>query len=98
MSETHYRASRLCRILGNPTAYQILKILCQGKRKPSEIANQIGLSRKTISDTLRNLRQVDLVRYDTVMKNRIYFLKDNLIKKILAVLEDYADRMRLKKW
>ncbi len=98
MPETHYRASRFCRVLGNPTAYQILKILCRGKRKPSELANQIGLSRKTISDTLRNLRQVDLVRYDTFKKNKVYFLKDSLIKKILVTLEGYADRMRFKKW
>lgn len=98
MSETQYRASRFCRVLGNPTAYQILRILSQGKSTPSELANQIGLSRKTISDTLRNLRQVDLVRYDTVKKNKVYFLKDNLIKKILIFLEDYADKMRFKKW
>ncbi|MGB9721378.1 MAG: ArsR/SmtB family transcription factor [bacterium] len=98
MLETHYRASRFCRVLGNPTAYQILKILSRGKKTPSELANEIGLSRRTISDTLRNLRQVDLVRYDTVKKNKLYFLKDYLIKKILVVLEDYADRMRFRKW
>jgi len=29
MLETHYRASRFCRVLGNPTAYEILKILAK---------------------------------------------------------------------
>lgn len=98
MPETHYRASRLCRVLGNPTAYQILKVLCSGEETPSELSRKIGLSLKTISDTLRNLRQVDLVRYDTVKKNKVYFLKDIFLKKVLSTLENYAERMRFKKW
>ncbi len=98
MFETHYRASRLCRVLGNPTAYQILKILCKRRKTPSELAKQIGLSIRTVSDTLRQLRQVDLVRYDTLKKNKIYFLKDNLLKRIFAILEEYAERMRFKRF
>ncbi len=98
MPETHYRASRLCRVIGNPTAYQILKILCKGARTPTELAQEIGLSTQTICDTLRNLRQVDLVRYDTIKQNKIYFLKDKILKRVLAVLEDYAERMRFKRY
>lgn len=98
MPETEYRASRFCRILGNPTAYQILKSICEKKKTPSELACELGLSRQTICDTLRNLRQVDLVRYETVGQNKVYFLKDNLLKKILTALEEYAERMRFKRY
>jgi DNA-binding transcriptional ArsR family regulator len=98
MLETHYRSSRFCRVLGNPTAYQILKILSAGSRTPSELCAKIGLTIKTISETLRNLRQVDLVRYETHNNNKIYFLKDPSITGVLDTLEGYADKMRFKKW
>jgi len=96
MLETDYRASRLCRVLGNPTAYQILKMLIKGPKTPTELADEIGLSLKTISETLRHLRQVDIVRYDTKDKNKVYFLKDLLIVKIVNMLEIYIGRMRIK--
>ncbi len=98
MAETYYRASRFCRVLGNPTAYQILKMLTKGKMTPTDLSNEIGLSIKTISDVLRNLRQVDLVRYDTFSNRKVYYLKDRAIKKVLRNLETYADKMRFKKW
>ncbi len=98
LSETEYRSSRVCRVLGNPTAYQILKILTKGRKTVSEIADIIGLSVKTISYTLKTLRQVDLVRYDTRSNNKIYFLKDRAVFAILNSIEDYTEKMRTKKW
>ena len=98
MPETEYRASRLCRVLGNPTAYQILKILTQRRATPTELANEIGLSVKTISETLRNLRQVNLVRYITEDVHKRYFLKDESLHDLLNVLEKYVRTMRVKKW
>ncbi|HIE05813.1 MAG TPA: ArsR family transcriptional regulator [bacterium (Candidatus Stahlbacteria)] len=97
LPETDYRASRICRVLGNPTAYQIMKMLIKSPKKPTDLSVEIGLSLKTISDTLRNLRQVDIVRYDTKHRNKIYFIKDQLILKIIKSLETYVRRMRIKK-
>jgi DNA-binding transcriptional ArsR family regulator len=98
MLETHYRASRFCRVLGNPTAYEVLKILAKSKKTPSELANEIGLSLKTISDTLRNLRQVNLVRYTTKKNSKIYALKDKFLPSALANIERYVKKMRVIKW
>jgi len=98
MLETDYRASRFCRVLGNPTAYQILKLLVKSRMTPTELSKKIGLSLKTISDTLRNLRQVNLVRYETRDKNKIYFLKDESLIQILINIEQYVGKMRVKKW
>lgn len=98
MPETQYRASRFCRILGNPTAYQILKSLIHRKATPTELAEEIGLSKETISDTLRNLRNIDVVRYDTVNKNKIYFLKDDSLISIVNTIEKYVKRIRVKRW
>jgi DNA-binding transcriptional ArsR family regulator len=98
MAETHYRASRFCRVLGNPTAYEILKILAHSERTPTDLAGEIGLSVKTVSETLRNLRQINLVRYTTKENRKIYFLKDRLLLRVLGYIERYVDRMRVKRW
>ncbi len=98
MPETQYRGSRLCRILGNPTAYQILRHLMKKSASPTELVKEIGLSLQTICDTLRNLRNVDMVRYETVGKNKIYFLKDTYLKRVIANIETFVTRMRVKKF
>ena len=87
MPETRYRASRFCRVLGNPTACEILKILAQSEKIPTDLANDLGLSVKTISETLRNLRQVNLVRYTTKENREVCFPKDRLLLKILTYIE-----------
>lgn len=98
MPETQYRGSRFCRILGNPTAYQILRHLMDGPASPTELVREIGLSLQTISDTLRDLRNVDVVRYETVKKNKIYFLKDPTLIRVIVNIENFVKRIRVKKW
>ena len=98
MLETHYRASRFCRVLGNPTAYQLLHMLRKKGQTPTEMSRKIGLSLKTVSETLRNLRQINLVRYDTDGNNKVYFLKDKSLPHVLSTIEKYVKRMRIIKW
>jgi predicted transcriptional regulator len=98
MPETHYRASRFCRVLGNPTAYEILKILTKSEKTPTQLSKDIGLSLKTVSETLRNLRQINLVRYTTEQNRKIYFLKDKSLNDALLCIEQYVEKMRVKKW
>jgi predicted transcriptional regulator len=98
MPETHYRASRFCRVLGNPTAYEILKVLSESEKTPTELSKTIGLSLKTVSETLRNLRQINLVRYTTEQNRKIYFLKDESLTNALLCIEQYVEKMRVKKW
>jgi DNA-binding transcriptional ArsR family regulator len=98
MPETQYRASRLCRVLGNPTAYQIIKALSGSKRKPREIAAELGLSLALVSQTLRIMRNVDIVRYKTEGKEKIYWIKDSSMYRICKALERFVARMRHKSW
>lgn len=98
MLETQYRASRLCRVLGNPTAYQIIRILAKSRKTPTNLAEELELSVKTVSETLRHLRQINLVRYVPQDNRKIYYLKDELLPKILLALEKYVKRMRVIKW
>lgn len=98
MPETQYRASRLCRVLGNPTAYQIIVHLRRSSMTPTQLSKRIGLSLKTISSTLRHLREVNIVRYETRDKNKIYFLKDESLVDIMDSIERFVNTMRSKKW
>jgi predicted transcriptional regulator len=99
MPETEYRASRFCRIMGNPTAYQIVRHLIKKERSsPTELVEAIGLSLQTICDTLRNLRNIDVVRYETINKRKVYFIKDGKIVDILDDIEVFVRRLRAKKW
>ena len=99
MPEKEYRASRICRVLGNPTAYCIIKILRPTEKKsPTEIAKEIGSSVSNISKTLRLLRQIDLVRYDTERNQKRYYLKENDILRIFQSLEGLVEKIRHKKY
>jgi DNA-binding transcriptional ArsR family regulator len=98
MLETQYRASRVCRILGNPTAYQILKLLHGSKKTPSEIAKKMGISLTLASATLRILRNIDIIRYETKGKEKIYWIKDKTIPEICGNLEKFVNRIRFRNW
>ena len=92
--EIHYRSSRICRVLGNPTAYEILKMLAKGKYKPTEIASAFKLSIPTISAALRSLRQLDLVRYETLPNGKAYSIKDRMIISVMNQLESLVKRIK----
>lgn len=96
--ELHYRSSRICRVLGNPTAYEVLKILRRKKMHPGKLAEKLGLSRATISDVLRSLRQLDLVRYITEENGKQYFVKEDAIHGVLQALEHLVTRIRTKEY
>jgi DNA-binding transcriptional regulator GbsR (MarR family) len=70
----------------------------RNKASVSELTHRIGLSLQTISDTLKNLRNVDLVRYETVDKRKIYLLKDDSLSTLIKGIEVFVQRMRVKKW
>jgi len=85
--EHRYRASRICRILGNPTAYEILHLLSRNKRSPAELAHLLGVSMSTVSHVLRALRDLDLVRYEVTWREHRYWLKTQQVSYIMSDLE-----------
>jgi len=97
MPETMYRASRCCRLLGNPTAYLIIRLLGEKRKTPSELAKDLGISMVAVSTTLRHLRNVDFVRYETKGNKKEYWLKDKKMLDVLDSLEKWVDTMREKK-
>ena len=96
MQETMYRSSRYFRVLGNPTAYLILRSLGSERKTPTELSRELERSIQTISMTLRHLRQVNLVRYETEGNSKYYWIKDKAVLELLDAGEDLAARMRKK--
>ena len=96
--EVHYRASRICRVLGNPTAYEILHLLQKRRMQPEEISKALGISMPTVSATLRSLRQLDLVRYIVKWQKREYWIKDNMVLVIMKNLENLVKRIKFHEY
>jgi DNA-binding transcriptional ArsR family regulator len=96
--ELHYRSSRICRVLGNPTAYELLKVLAENEMRPTRIASEFGLSLQTICDALRSLRQLDLVRYETRRDGKYYFIKDTAILSAMREVERLVRRIRTREY
>lgn len=76
MEELHYRQSRVCRVLGNPTALAVVLLLAEHREMtPSEIARAVGRSVSRISNVLAALRLAEIVRYDADGRSSRYRLK-----------------------
>ena len=66
VDEADCRQSRLCRLLGNPIAFTVVRLLAEGKEmNTSEIAKAAGRRVSRISNILAALRLADVVRYQT---------------------------------
>ena len=94
MEERSYRQSRLCRLLGNPTAYAIVQLLAENREmSPSEIARALGRSLSRVSHTLGALRLAEVVRYDSDRKMRArYRLKHpREIRQVISALSTFVD-------
>ncbi|MEO0185309.1 MAG: ArsR family transcriptional regulator [candidate division WOR-3 bacterium] len=92
--ENHYRASRICRVLGNPTAYEMLHLLRNNMMRPEEIAEKMGLNISTVSMTLRSLRQIDLVRYMVKWQKRIYWIKEEQLVNVMKELDKLVKKIK----
>ena len=76
MRESRYRESRVCRALGNPVVYAIVRLLYdRGPMSPTKIAGVVGRRLQTVSGHLATLRAVDLVRYERRGGVTHYWLK-----------------------
>ncbi len=81
-----------------PESYQIIKSLSHHKRTSSILAAEIGVSIPTASNTFRNFRNIDVVRYKTKLNERVYRLRDTTVMEILDRLETFVEKIRTEKW
>ena len=96
MPETMYRASRCCRVLGNPAAYLVVRCLGRKRKTSTELSEELRVSLASVSKTLRDLRLSDFVRYETKGITKQYWVKDKKVLKILDSLEQWVESLRQK--
>ena len=77
--------------MGNPTAYEVLTLLRNEKKTPEELAGALGVSVATVSQVLRVLRNLDLVRYEVKWRQHIYWIKADVVKRVQQDLERLVD-------
>ena len=94
--EVRYRASRVCRVLGNPTAYEVVHLLKNKKRTARELSDILGVAVPTVSEVLRSLRQIDLIRYEVKWRKRVYWLKYRDVTTLLGMLERLIRKIGVK--
>ena len=87
------RSSQLCRILGNPTAYGIVRLLREGRRRPMDLARLLGVSASAVVNQLKHLKIAGVVRFESGGVRRAgrkveYYLADPALSKGLDSLEN----------
>ena len=91
--------SEFCRILGNPLAYEIVRILGKRTRRPKELAKYLDVSATSVVNQLRHLKAAHLVQWNSTGVRRKgrkveYWLKDRRIARSLRTLERYLKQAR----
>src|SRR5574344_618957 len=75
--------SEFFKMFGDPTRLRILDVLLSKEMCVSEIANELNISRSAISHQLKNLRALNMVKYEKIGQNVLYSISDNHIRIIL---------------
>lgn len=86
------RGSQFCRILGNPLAYRIVRLLDGHRRRPMELAKLMGVSATAVVNQLKHLKIAGAVRFHSSGVRRAgrkveYWLSDPALVRILEDLE-----------
>jgi DNA-binding transcriptional ArsR family regulator len=85
--------------LGDPHRRAIVEFLRSGGRSVQEIADQLPISRPSVSRHLRLLTNAGLVAAEPIGTRRLYRLQDEGVEAVRAYLEDVwgdaAARFRL---
>ena len=76
--------------MGDPSRAMILLELSQGERCVSELANLLGISESAVSQHLRLLRTLRLVRPRREGRHVYYALDDHHVKTLLGVCLEHV--------
>ena len=92
--EKKFRGSVVCRVLGYPVSYGIVKLLLE-RRKMNlpEIVKEIKRSKSTACGHLTKLRLANILRYEKKGKETVYWVKYPFeVETILHACESLAKR------
>lgn len=93
--EKRFRGSIICRVLGYPISYGIVKLLLEkNKLNLKQIAGNVKRSKSAVCFQLTKLRLANIIRYERKGKTTTYWIKyPEQVRKILIACEQLANRM-----
>jgi len=95
VTEKRFRGSMICRVLGYPISYGIVKLLLErGKLDLDNIAAHVKRSRQATCSQLTKLRLANIVRYDKKGRNTSYWIKyPKEVRQLLDNCETLVQRI-----
>ncbi len=85
MKEREYRAAVVLENLGEPTRFQIIRLLHAGPKAVIELSRLTGRDPATVCQHLATLRHLHLVRYRNRGRYTFYELKQKRVPQILEL-------------
>lgn len=76
------------------TRLKILFLLLHGGMCVKGIGNALGISQSTISHSLKNLRQLDLVRVRKEGRFAVYYLADEHVQLFICMCREHVEEMK----
>jgi DNA-binding transcriptional regulator GbsR (MarR family) len=74
--EKKYRGSVVCRVLGYPITYAIVKeLLERGPMELDDIVKIVRRAKNTVCTHLSKLKMANIVRFDKKQKRTVYWIK-----------------------
>ncbi len=99
--EKKFRGSVICRVLGYPISYGIVKLLLnRGRMSLDEIAQEVKRSKAAVCFQLTKLRLANIIRYERIGKKTLYWVKyPEEVKRIFQSCDSLVARIsrRLEK-
>lgn len=77
--------------LSNPTRYQIIISLLNGKKNVGELAEDLGYSQSLISMQLKCLKWCNFVNFIKDGKNIYYYISDERIRELIQLGQSIAE-------
>lgn len=92
------RASQFCRVLGNPLAYRIVRLLDGARRRPKDLARALHVSPTAVVNQLKHLKLMGVVRFRSSGVRRAgrkveYWLADPSLNRRLRDIERAVGRL-----
>jgi DNA-binding transcriptional ArsR family regulator len=78
--------------LANATRLEIVQLLCESERTPSELAEALGVSRPNLSQQLAILQRAGVVRRRREGVHVVYGIVDPRLKEACTLIEDIVSR------
>jgi len=85
----HFDGEAALRALADPRRRQMLQLVWDQERSPTDLASHCRLSRPAASQHLKVLREADLVSVRLEGNRRFYRLRDDRLAELRAMLDEF---------